>query len=642
MMKRRIPPILAAVMAMSALPGIAADPDVRTQFRAALERAERSTEATQADSAALRAYLLYPDLQGARLLARLRRAPEPALDRQIAAWLQTHAAVPVAGELRRAWLLSLAERRLWPEFLARYSPDSREPALVCHYWQARIDTETDGAALVAPLRDFWQDAPQMPQACVAPFDWLKAQGGQTPEATERRARKALDSGNAGLASFLIRGLPEDRAAPLRQWAQLIKDPVTALEALAADASAGFEFDAVRAAFARLSPRSPERAATLLRRFDRKRFTPEQYAELVRWVALGLSWDRQAAATEWFEALPESFADERVQEWRVRAALWQQRYDLASMWLHAMPPAMAAEPRWAYWRARSLELLGRERQSQPIFAQLAQNNGYYSLLSAWRLGQRYQPTMRDFVDDLIVQSELLELRGIQRARELLLAERDAWADLEWRAAVRDLEPPLRIQAARLASSWDWHIQAVTTLAGLDIHDMVELSYPDPYGALIRHHTRKIGVGDDLVYGVMRQESLFNPRAASPANAYGLLQLLLPTAREVARRNGLGQPARADLLRPDVNIPLGASFLRELHARFDGQWLPALASYNAGPNAARRWLPEKPLEPDIWIENIPYNETRGYIQRVLWHTTVYRWRQTGEPQEPAALLQPVRKP
>jgi soluble lytic murein transglycosylase len=287
MMKRRIPPILAVVMAVSALPGFAAEPDVRMQFRTALEGAERGAGATQADSAALRSYLLYPDLQGARLLARLRRAPEPALDRQIDAWLQAHGAIPVAGELRRAWLLSLAERRLWPEFLARYSPDSREPALVCHYWQARIDTEADGAALVVPLRDFWQDAPQMPKACVGPFDWLKAQGGQTAEATERRARAALESGNAGLASFLIRGLPEDRAAPLRQWTQLLKDPGPALETLAADPQAGFEFDAVRAAFARLSPRNPERAATLLRRFDRKRFTPEQYAELARWVALGL-------------------------------------------------------------------------------------------------------------------------------------------------------------------------------------------------------------------------------------------------------------------------------------------------------------------------------------------------------------------
>ncbi len=642
MMKALLASSLIAALTLVTAPLSAADSDVRAQFQAALERAERGALPAEADSTALRRYVLYPDLQGARLLGRLRRAPDPALDREIETWLDIGRAIPVASDLRRAWLLSLAERRQWPAFLVHYSPDSREPALICHYYQARIDTEPDNPVLLEQLRDFWQDAPQMPQACVAPFDWLKQRGGQTPDGIERRARKALQSGNAALANWLIRSLPAARAAPLQQWATLLGNPGSALEALAADASASFEFEAVLAAFARLSPRSPERAATLLRRFDRKRFTPGQYAELVRWVALGLSWDRNSEATEWFEALPEPFADERVHEWRVRAALWQQRYDLASMWLHAMPPAMAAEPRWAYWRGRSLELLGREQQARQIFTRLAQENGYYSLLSAWRLGQPYRPTMRGFADDLAAQADLLAMPGIQRARELLLAERDTWANLEWRAAVRDLDPALRIQAARLASAWDWHIQAVTILAELDIHDMYELSYPDPYGTLIRRHARDIGVAADLVYAVMRQESLFNPRAVSPANAYGLLQLLLPTAREVARRNGLGQPARSDLMQPDGNIPLGASFLRELRERFDGQWLPALASYNAGPGAARRWLPEQPLAPDIWIENIPYNETRGYIQRVLWHTTVHGWRQSGEPQNPAELLQPVRTP
>ena len=97
-----------------------------------------------------------------------------------------------------------------------------------------------------------------------------------------------------------------------------------------------------------------------------------------------------------------------------------------------------------------------------------------------------------------------------------------------------------------------------------------------------------------------------------------------------------------MQPQVNIPLGATFLRELHARFDGQWLPALAGYNAGPNAVKRWLPKEALAPDIWIENIPYNQTRGYVQKVLWHVTVHRWRRSGEPQAPSDLLHPVREP
>ncbi|MES0873081.1 lytic transglycosylase domain-containing protein [Sinimarinibacterium thermocellulolyticum] len=640
---KRIPSLLLLGV-LASLPGFAHGADVRAQFRAALDAAERGVVASAADSAALRDYLLYPDLQGARLLAQLRQSPAPALDRAIAAFLAGQPTLPVSAELRRAWLLSLAERGLWHDYLRHYEADAATPDLVCHHYQARIATETQTQLLADQLRDFWQDAAQMPQSCAAPFDWLKTQGRLTPDAIERRARKALANGNVELASWLIRGLPPERAAPLRQWVSLLRDPAAALERLAADPKAPIEFAAVEAAFARLSPRRPSLAAARLRALGRERFGAGEYAELQRWVALGLSWDRDADALAWFQVLPESHADARVHEWRVRAALWQRRFDLASTWLQAMPPAMAAEQRWTYWRARSAELLGHVAEARPIYERLSAENGYHGLLAAWRLQRPYRPSPRAFTDDLIVQSELLERREVQRARELLLAERDRWAHIEWRRATVDLDAAHKLQAARLASHWGWHVQAVSLLAALDIHDLFELSYPDPYAEPIRRHARALGVPAEVIYGVMRQESLFDPRAVSPSNAYGLMQLLLPTAREVARRRGDPRPDREDLMQPSINIPLGASYLRELHTRFGGQWLLALAGYNAGPNAVRRWLPQPPLpatiEPDIWIENIPFNQTRGYVQKVLWHIAVHRWRDGGEPQTPAQWLQPVR--
>jgi soluble lytic murein transglycosylase len=80
-----------------------------------------------------------------------------------------------------------------------------------------------------------------------------------------------------------------------------------------------------------------------------------------------------------------------------------------------------------------------------------------------------------------------------------------------------------------------------------------------------------------------------------------------------------------------VPLGAANLRTLVDRFGGQTLVALAGYNAGPNAAVRWLPTEALDPDIWVENIPYNETRTYVQRILWHQVVFSWLESGEPQK-----------
>jgi soluble lytic murein transglycosylase len=145
---------------------------------------------------------------------------------------------------------------------------------------------------------------------------------------------------------------------------------------------------------------------------------------------------------------------------------------------------------------------------------------------------------------------------------------------------------------------------------------------------------------LIYAVIRQETLYRADAVSHAGALGLMQLTPDTARHTATRWRKPLPGPADLFEPDINIALGAAQLREMLDALGGQPLIAIAAYNAGPNAARRWLPAAPCEADVWLENIPYNETRSYVQRVLWHELVFTWLQNGEPQDTAAWLQPIR--
>jgi soluble lytic murein transglycosylase len=144
---------------------------------------------------------------------------------------------------------------------------------------------------------------------------------------------------------------------------------------------------------------------------------------------------------------------------------------------------------------------------------------------------------------------------------------------------------------------------------------------------------------LIYGVIRQESLYRTDAVSGAGAFGLAQLMPETARRVAKEWQRPVPAAADLFDPAVNITLGAAHLRELVNRFDQHTAVALAGYNAGEVAAQRWLPDAPIDADIWIENIPYNETRDYVQRVLWHSVVFAWLENGRGQKVDSWLAPI---
>jgi soluble lytic murein transglycosylase len=161
----------------------------------------------------------------------------------------------------------------------------------------------------------------------------------------------------------------------------------------------------------------------------------------------------------------------------------------------------------------------------------------------------------------------------------------------------------------------------------------IAYPPAYRDDVKRWAPPAGVPVDLLQALMREESALDPRVVSPAGAIGLTQLMLPTAQSVARSLGLGRPSRGDLSRPDLNIRIGARYLGELIRRFDGSVALALASYNAGGGAVSRWLDaRRGLELDEFVEEIPVEETRGYVKRVLRSYAAYRLLY-GSPSEAA---------
>jgi soluble lytic murein transglycosylase len=150
---------------------------------------------------------------------------------------------------------------------------------------------------------------------------------------------------------------------------------------------------------------------------------------------------------------------------------------------------------------------------------------------------------------------------------------------------------------------------------------QIAYPRPYLDIVQREAARSGVEPALVYAVMREESAFDPEAVSPANAYGLMQLIVPTARIAAKSLNLPFGPQA-LKKPRVNVALGCRELGRLAALFDSNPLLAIPAYNAGPGNAARWMRERPsLDFDLWVERIPFNETRRYVKRVLSSRAVY---------------------
>jgi soluble lytic murein transglycosylase len=168
------------------------------------------------------------------------------------------------------------------------------------------------------------------------------------------------------------------------------------------------------------------------------------------------------------------------------------------------------------------------------------------------------------------------------------------------------------------------------------DAWKLAFPAPYAEIVEREAKRTGQSPALIYAIMREESAFDPDAESPADAYGLMQLIVPTAKTMARPLGLPFD-RAALKRPSVNVALGSSVLAKYAAAFPENPLLAIPAYNAGPNNLKRWLRDRPnADFDIWVELIPFVETRRYIKRVLASRAAYAFLYQRDAFEGFAML------
>jgi len=626
---------LAAACSLSLLALVAfADADegdaaVREQFRAAYAAA--AIGADTADGEALRAYVLYPYLREARLERALARAQGPwqPTDDAAAEFLAQAGDEPVALLLRRAWLVSLARRESWEAFLAQYETAAATPALECQRLNARIARE-ETAGLAEDVRAKWLADYRLPSECEPAFQWLRAQGGLPAELVAQRVDLLLDSGQASFARTVAVRLPAETAAPLLERAQFIESPTRMLDAFVADASKDVPAAVVLEAWSRLARNEPDEAQARYRELYDRMPKRDDARKLAQPLAKGLAWDRKPEALDYFERVPSGTLDPVGREWWARAAMWAGNWDEVNAAIAAMRPAEQADWPWLYWAARAAEERGDEDAARSLYNAALPGDNYYSAMAAARLGERVVPRVERIPLDAGQVESIAAVDAFRRVRELALVGLRDLATNEWQYGYSVLPEAQRLQAVHLAARWEIYDVAVATATSHGRFNDYTLLYPRPHLDEVAAAAKLTDVDTDLLYGVLRQESLFRSDAASSAGALGLAQLTPATARETALRWSLPAPKRSDLFDPKISITLGAARLKELERRFGSELPVALGAYNAGEAAAERWLPPRAVDSDVWIENIPYNETRAYVRRVLWHGLVYRWLETGQPQ------------
>ncbi len=290
----------------------------------------------------------------------------------------------------------------------------------------------------------------------------------------------------------------------------------------------------------------------------------------------------------------------------------------------------------YWEARARLASGDSSAADALFGRVAATDpaGYYGLRAADRLGNGslygVEPdTLPPPPDDWTSRADLLvarmgllrELGWRTRAEVELDARRETLVtdDVDRLALAHRLE---RSGWAGPAIGMAW--SAFAARGGKWDESLLKAIFPLPYRDTIVAAARQVQVDPALLAAVVRQESAFDPEVVSSAGAIGLTQLMPATARRVARRSGLPVPDSADLYDPGVNIEIGARYLSELLQRYEGSRLAALVAYNAGPTRWSRWrrLPEHASDAELFVEAIPFAETRRYVKAVLRNELLYR--------------------
>ncbi|MDP1692591.1 MAG: transglycosylase SLT domain-containing protein [Burkholderiaceae bacterium] len=588
---------------------------------------------------------------------RLAQAQQADLDAFYARWPTTY----VEDRLRNDWLLELGKRRDWANFTREFPRfrmnDDREVScyeLLTEHLAARdsgkeLPPGTKARALEAWLaqRELDDGCHQLATALVAAriFSadevWLKVR--HAAEVNKPRAARA--------AAALV------APAMQTQVAQALDNPALYLNAGATVGTrANSEITAL--ALARMAANDPEVAAAQLRDRWQHRLPKDllawAWAQAGRSAALKLAPEATAHyASAWADAersnVPPAWSDDTL-AWNVRAALrgsvGAERWHAVQRAIDHMSEAEQRDPAWRYWRARAMRetaapgAAGDRQLTQALGAlqQLAGELHFYGKLASEDLNQPVPlpPLPAPLSSDERAAANAHP--GLDRGLQLIALGLRNEGVREWNFSLRGMHDRALLAAAERACEREVWDRCINTSDRTRNEVDLAQRFPLPYRAEVVAQAGEIGLDPAYVYGLIRQESRFVTDARSQVGASGLMQVMPATARWTARKIGL--PFSAGMIADrDVNLRIGTGYLKLVLDDFDGSQLMAAAAYNAGPSRPRRWREGALIEPAIWAENIPFNETRDYVKKVLSNATVYAAILAGRVQVAPAAAQPA---
>lgn len=629
--------------------------DVRVQrleFQVALEQLKKAEwQEFKQSMIKLVDYPLYPYLEYAELQARLYQLPIEDVQRFLAKYPGT----AVAEKLRYQWLDILVTNNAWQQYVHDWDPGITNLRLVCLYQRARYNTGDSKAALQA-AKSLWLVGHSQPESCNPLFEeWIK-QGNLTQDLAWQRFEMAMASRNIGLGTFIVnKYLINDFHALGEIWLDISNSPAKIQQR-----DRIFQYHIkypekvrlmVLQAIKRLARQDLLTTQIEWQAYrEQMSFTLDNVKEVNHAINVAEILNADTSPEPWLLSSPTANEEPALTELRIRSAMRQLDWRKVSEWIGNLPAETQKTERWRYWRARASEQLSLPSSTdtsstdsaspqniyRDTYQELAKTRTFYGFLAADKIKAKYAMQNQPAPPNQTLMNAILKQGDMQRALELFQLNAIDDARREWRLGTRNFTKEELTLAAKIAEKNGWYEKAIQSMIRAEYWHDIPVRFPLAYKQNIIAAAQNNQLDPRWVYAIARQESSFTPDITSPAGAMGIMQVMPQTGLHTAQKIGISFKT-TDLLEPLKNITIGSNYLKGLLKQFNGNRILATSAYNAGPNRVKQWLKngKNNLAADVWIETIPYSETRGYVQNVLSFSVIYGYRMN----TPVALLSPL---
>ncbi|WP_426369468.1 transglycosylase SLT domain-containing protein [Pseudocolwellia sp. HL-MZ7] len=562
-------------------------------------------------------YPLRPYLDQQRLMHKISITD----GNEITQFLKKYEGTPLDWPLRKKWLEFLIENKQQNLFLYHYKPTS-VATLNCAYYRYSLDKGVAKEVILPKVTKLWTVGKSQPKICDPLFKKWKTAGYLTEDVVWQRIGLAADGGKHTLLPYLTKLLPSSERYLGTLWHKVRRSPAYITRSNVFKKFNAREAEIFTYGIKRLIWREPEKAIDIYSKLKIKlKLTQQQQQEITQKFALSLANNNHPEAQKWLHQVDEEFLTSSIAQWRIADVLRKQNWDLILRELESFPVAKQSSNQWQYWHSRSLVETNNKEQGLAGLKILAENRHYYGFLAAGYLKAPYNLQDEPIKITDIERNTLLKDDAAIRAFELFHIKKYSEARKEWNYWLAKLTEREKLIASKVSNEHHWFDRAIFTLPKVGYLNDVDLRFPLAFGDDIKLHANKNNIDPAWAFAIARRESSFMPDANSGAGARGLMQIMPATAKQLDRK----RVSSHYLFNAEYNVKLGTKYLKMLSDQYIGNHVLATASYNAGPHRVKQWVKDVQGMPiDMWIETIPFKETREYVKSVLAYQQIYQFK------------------